>query len=47
MFPNATQLKTVVNCSLLIKVRLYTAINRADFVSWCMLYRYEGNKMHL
>ena len=20
------------------KVRLYTAINRADFVSWCMLY---------
>ena len=28
-----------------IKVRLDTAINRADFVSWCMLYTYEGNKM--
>ena len=29
-----------------IKVRLHTTINRADFVSWCMLYTYEGNKMH-
>ena len=29
------------------KLRLHTAINRADFVSWCMLYTYEGsNKMH-
>ena len=38
------------------KVRLHTVINRADFVSWCMLYiyiyiyiyiyTYEGNKMH-
>ena len=32
--------------NVLIKVRLHTAINRADFVSWCMLYTYEGNKMH-
>ena len=23
-----------------VKVRLHTAINRADFVSWCMLYIY-------
>ena len=30
----------------IIKVRLHTAINRADFVSWCMLYTYDGNKMH-
>ena len=29
-----------------VEVRLHTAINRADFVSWCMLYTYEGNKMH-
>ena len=29
-----------------LKLRLHTAINRADFVSWCMLYTYEGNKMH-
>ena len=28
------------------KLRLHTAINRADFVSCCMLYTYEGNKMH-
>ena len=27
-------------------VRLHTAINRADFVSWCMLYTYDGYKMH-
>ena len=27
-----------------LKVRLHTAINRADFVSWCMLYAKEGNK---
>ena len=27
-----------------VKLRLPTAINRADFVSWCMLYTYEGNK---
>ena len=31
----------------LIKLRLHTAINRADFVSWCMLYTYDGNRMHL
>ena len=30
-----------------VKVRLHAAICRADFVSWCMLYTYEGNKMHL
>ena len=29
-----------------IKVRLHTAINQADFISWCMLYTNEGNKMH-
>ena len=28
-----------------VKERLHTAINRADFVSWCMLYTYEGNKV--
>ena len=28
-------------------IRLHTAINRVDFVSWCMLYTYGGNKMHL
>ena len=27
-------------------IRLHTAINWADFVSWCMLYTYDGNKMH-
>ena len=25
--------------------RLHTVINRADFVPWCMVYTYEGNKM--
>ena len=30
---------------LIFKVCLHTAINRADFVSWCMLYTYDGNKM--
>ena len=30
-----------------IKVRLHTAINQDDFVSWCMLYTYEGNEMLL
>ena len=25
---------------------LHTTNNRADFVSWCMLYTYEGNKIH-
>ena len=29
-----------------LKLRLHTAINRADFVPRCMLYTYEGNKMH-
>ena len=29
-----------------LKLRLHTAINRADFVSWCMLYTYDGNEMH-
>ena len=29
-----------------LKLRLHTAINRADFVSRCMLYTYKGNKMH-
>ena len=29
------------------KVHLHTAINQDDFVSWCMLYTYEGNEMHL
>ena len=32
--------------SSVLKVRLHTAIARADFVSWCMLYIHEGNKMH-
>ena len=27
-------------------IRLHTAINQADFVSCCMLYTYDGNKMH-
>ena len=26
------------------KVRLHSAINLADFVSWCILYTKEGNK---
>ena len=26
-------------------IRLHTAINRAEFVSWCMLYTYKGTKM--
>ena len=30
-----------------VKVRLHSAINWVDFVSWCMLYTYDGNKMHL
>ena len=29
-----------------VRLRLHTVINRVDFVSWCMLYTYEGNKMH-
>ena len=28
------------------KPRLHTVINWANFVSWCVLYMYEGNKMH-
>ena len=27
------------------KLRLHTAINRADFACWCMLYTYEVNKI--
>ena len=34
------------NTVAFFKVRLHTAINRADFVSWCMLYTCECNKMH-
>ena len=30
----------------ILKLRLHTAINRVDFVSWYMLYTYEGNKIH-
>ena len=30
-----------------VKLRLHTAINRADFVSRCMLSTYEGDKLHL
>ena len=26
---------------------LHTAINRTDYVSWCMLYTYKGNKMRI
>ena len=26
---------------------MQSAINWANFVFWCMLYTYEGNKMHL
>ena len=29
-----------------VKLRLHTVINRADFISWCMLYTNAGNKMH-
>ena len=29
-----------------LKVRLHTAINQADFVSWCMLLYIRRNKMH-
>ena len=29
-----------------LKVHLHAAIRRADFVSWCMLYTYEGKRMH-
>ena len=31
---------------LLGTVHLHTAINKADYVSWRMLYMYEGNNMH-
>ena len=31
---------------LALKLHLHTAINRADFVSWCMLYTHHGNKIH-
>ena len=41
------KVKKIVYLAMFFKVRLHTAINRAaDFVSWCMLYTYEGNKMH-
>ena len=30
-----------------VKLRLYTAVNRVDFVSRCMLYTYEGNKISI
>ena len=36
----------VVNILKSVKVRFHTAIIQADFVSWCMLYTYEGNKIH-
>ena len=29
------------------KGTLHNAINRTDFVSWWMLYTYEGNKMRI
>ena len=35
--------KTFNKKSYSVKVRFHTAINQADFVSWCMLYTYEGN----
>ena len=28
-----------------LKVQTHTTINLADFVSWCMLYTYEGNNI--
>ena len=33
-------------CKRALKLRLHTAINQVDFVSWCMFYLYEGNEMH-
>ena len=33
-------------CKRALKLRLHTPINGANFVSWCMLYTFEGNKMH-
>ena len=39
-----SELKFRLECCL--KLRLHTAINWADFVSWCMLYTNEGYKMH-
>ena len=38
-------LMTIVLYKWSVKLRLHTAINRADFVSWYMLYTYEGNKV--
>ena len=36
----------VVWQTVTLKLRLNIEINRADFVSWCMLYSYEDNKRH-
>ena len=40
------QLKLIKVSSELNVRNLHTAINWADFVSWCMLYTYDGYKMH-
>ena len=33
--------------AVFLKVRLHTAINRDDFVSWCMLYNNNNNNLLL
>ena len=33
--------------AVFLKVRLHTAINRDDFVSWCMLYNNNNNLLLL
>ena len=43
---NFYTLKKILGKLSSVKVRLHTAINRVHFISWCMLYTYECNKMH-
>ena len=46
MHQDTRSARLIAMCKRSFEVRLHTAINRADFVSWCMLYTYKGNKMH-
>ena len=41
-----TQSKVTKYSSCTVKLHLHAVINQADFVSWCMLHMYEGNKMY-
>ena len=42
--PSSVLLQFATDCAMLSYVYTCTAINQEDFISWCMLYMYKGNK---